>query len=107
MITYTWNIHKIYTKPSLNDLTNVIHMIHWQYIGTDENNNTASIDLPITLPEPSEENFISYNNITEEMVISWLESILNIEDLQQGIVDKIENIKNPPLVEIPFPWVNI
>jgi hypothetical protein len=39
------------------------------------------------------------------MVISWLESILNIEDLQQSIIDKIENIKNPPLIEMPFPWI--
>ena len=63
--------------------------------------------MPMILPEPSEENFTPYNNITEEMVISWLESILNIEDLQQGIIDKIELIKNPPLIEIPFPWVSI
>jgi len=61
----------------------------------------------MVLPEPLEENFTPYNNITEEMVISWLESILNIEDLQQGIIDKIEIIKNPPLIEIPFPWVSI
>jgi hypothetical protein len=59
------------------------------------------------LPEPLEENFTPYNNITEEMVISWLESISNIEELQQGIIDKIEIIKNPPLIEIPFPWVSI
>lgn len=107
MITYTWNINKMYTKPLLNGLTNVVHTIDWSYIGTDENNNTASIQVPMILPEPSEENFTPYNNITEEMVISWLESILNIEDLQQGIIDKIELIKNPPIIELPFPWVNI
>jgi hypothetical protein len=104
MITYTWDINKIYAKPLSNGLINVIHSIDWSYTGIDENNNTASIQVPITLPEPSDENFIPYDDITEEMVISWLESILNVEDLQQGIIDKIENIKNPPLVEIPFPW---
>jgi hypothetical protein len=105
MIIYTWSINEMHIKPSLNGLTNIIHIIDWSYIGTDEDNNTASVGLPITLPEPSEENFIPYNNITKEMVISWLESILNIEDLQQSVIDKIENIKNPPLIEMPFPWI--
>jgi hypothetical protein len=107
MITYTWNINRIYTKPLLNGLTNVIHTIDWSYIGTDENNNRAHMQMPTLLPESSEENFIPYDNITEEMVISWLESILNVEDLQQEIINKIENIKNPPIIELPFPWVSI
>lgn len=107
MITYTWNINKIYTQPLLNGLTNVIHTIDFSYIGTDENNNTSFIQFPTLLPEPLNENFIAYNNITEEMVISWLELILNIEDLQQSIIEKIEIIKNPPIIEIPFPWINI
>ena len=107
MITYSWNINRMYTKPSLNSLTNVIHIVDWSYIGTDEDNNKAYMQMPTPLPEPSDENFIPYNSITKEMVISWLESILNIEDLQQGIINKIENIKNPPLVEIPFPWIVI
>jgi hypothetical protein len=106
MITYTWRINKIHVKPLLNGLTNVIHTVDWDYIGIDENDNTASIRMPMVLPEPLEENFTPYNNITEEMVISWLESISNIEELQQDIIDKIEIIKNPPIIELPFPWVN-
>jgi hypothetical protein len=106
MITYTWRINKIHVKPLLNGLTNVIHTVDWDYIGIDENDNTASIRMPMVLPEPLEVNFIPYNDITEEMVISWLESISNIEELQQDIIDKIEIIKNPPIIELPFPWVN-
>ena len=107
MITYTWRINKMYIKPSLNGLTNVIHTVDWDYIGTDENNNKSSVRVPMILPEPLEANFIPYNDITEEMVISWLESISNIEDLQQDIINKIELIKNPPIIELPFPWVSI
>ena len=107
MITYTWRINKMYIKPSLNGLINVIHTVDWEYIGTDENNNKSSARIPMILPEPLEENFTPYNNITEEMVISWLESILNIEELQQDIINKIELIKDPPLIELPLPWVNI
>lgn len=107
MITYSWNINKIYTKPVLNGLTNVIHTVDWSYTGIDEDNNTAHIQIPTLLPEPLEDNFILYGDITQDMVISWLESILNVEDLQQDIISKLENIKNPPLVELPFPWISI
>jgi hypothetical protein len=107
MITYTWRINKIHVRPLLNGLTNIIHTVDWDYVGIDENNNKSSVRVPITLPSPSEENFIPYNDITEEMIISWRGSISNIEDLQQDITNKIELIKNPPIIELPFPWIGV
>ncbi len=104
MITYSWNIKSIKVKPSLDDLTNVISEIAWEYIGIDENSNIALISLVTQVSDPNIEDFIPYDQVTKSMVISWLENILDIEALQQGIEAKINNIKNPPLIQVPLPW---
>jgi len=104
MITYTWNIISLKAKPSLNGLQNVISEIKWEYTGTDEDNNTFSIEMPIQISDPNVEEFVPYGQVTESMVISWLENSLDVEAMQQAIEDKINKIKNPPLVSLPLPW---
>jgi hypothetical protein len=56
------------------------------------------------MPLPTSEDFIPYNELTQNMVTLWLESVLNISDLQSRVDTQINFIENPPTVSIPLPW---
>ena len=108
MITYTWSILQLDCAPSENGLTNVVKIIHWGLTGTDENGITASLNNSYPLPSPSPEAFADYSTLTEETVISWLESnIVGVKHLQTVLANKIASTYNPPITPLPLPWVKI
>jgi hypothetical protein len=107
MITYTWSISKLDCAPSENGLTNIVKVIHWGLTGVDENGVSASMSNSYPLSPPSPEAFTDYSTLTEETVIDWLESILDVGYLHTYITNKIETQYNPPITPLPLPWVKI
>ena len=107
MITYTWSISKLDCAPSENGLTNVVKVIHWGLTGIDENSVSASMSNSYPLPSPSPEAFTDYSTLTEETVIGWLESNLDVGYLHTYITNKIETQYNPPITPLPLPWVKV
>ena len=105
MITYTWSILRLDCAPSENGLTNVVKVIHWGYTGQDENGISAALNNSYPLPEPNPEAFTDYSTLTEETVISWLESSLDVGYLQTKLAKEIASQYNPPITPLPLPWV--
>lgn len=72
-INYTWQITGIKktSTPSLND---VIVQTYWKKIGTDENGNEGSFAgaTPFDLSSVNPENFVAFEDLTEEQVLSWI-----------------------------------
>tara|TARA_R110000868_G_scaffold29897_1_gene111205 strand:+ start:5718 stop:6278 length:561 start_codon:yes stop_codon:yes gene_type:complete len=107
MITYTWNIFGIDCAPSENGLINVVKIVHWGLTGVDENGVSASFSNSYPLPSQSPEAFTDYSTLTEETVIGWLESNLDIGYLQTVIANEIASKYNPPITSLPLPWVEV
>lgn len=107
MITYTWSILQFDCAPSENGLTNVVKVIHWGISGTDENGITASLNISYPLPSPSPEAFADYSTLTEETVISWLESNLDVGYIKTKLANEIVSQYNPPITSLPFPWIKV
>ena len=107
MITYTWSILQLDCAPSENGLTNVVKIIHWGFTGTDENGITASLNNSYPLPSPSPEAFADYSTLTEETVISWLESNLDVGYIRTKLANEIVSQYNPPITSLPFPWIKV
>jgi hypothetical protein len=107
MITYTWDILQLDCAPSENDLTNVVKVINWRLIGQDENGKTASMSNSYPLPSPSPEAFTDYSTLTQETVIGWLESNLDVGYLQSRLSNEIASQYNPPITPLPLPWVKV
>lgn len=107
MTTYTWNISQLDCAPSENGLTNVVKVIHWGLTGQDENGVSASISNSYPLPEPNPEAFADYSTLTEEIVVGWLESSLDIGYLQTILANEIASKYNPPITPLPLPWVPV
>ena len=107
MITYTWGISQLDCAPSENGLTNVVKVIHWGLTGRDENGTSASISNSYPLPEPNPEGFTDYSTLTEATVISWLESTLDIGYLHTSLANEIASKYNPPITQLPLPWIPV
>ena len=97
MINFEWQKPILEKKLVDGSLENVIQTVHWRYTGTD---NDISTDVygALTLPAPDAENFIEWENMTNDKVFEWLESILDVEQLQNQISAQIEDIKNPKVI---------
>jgi len=107
MITYTWSISKLDCAPSENGLTDVVKIIHWSLTGQDENGISASMSNSYPLSSPSPEGFADYSTLTQETVIGWLESNLDVGYIKSILSNEITSQYNPPITSLPLPWIRV
>lgn len=103
MAEYSWQILSLYTAPHENGLDNVVKKINWRY-QIKEGSYYADLYLHTELTSPPQDSFIVYDNLTEETVFSWIESVENIEKLQNDLQEKLELVKSPIVIEKETPW---
>jgi hypothetical protein len=101
---YNWYINEMEVSPSLDGLTNVVKKINFTYEAVDGEYRTWIRDNYFC-PNPSSTDFTAYDNLTKEQVIGWLESGLDLVDLQKQLQDKIDMLKIS-LVSLPLPFEN-
>lgn len=97
MINFEWQKPTLEVKLVDGSLENVIKTVHWRYKGTDDD-ISADVYGALTLPAPDAENFIEWEDMTNEEVYTWLESLLDVEQLETQIAAQIEEIKNPKII---------
>lgn len=102
-ITYSYDIYYLNVAPSENGLKNVVKSVNWRY-QIREDSHYADEYLLTELGSADPTKFVHYNNLDEQTVFSWLESAVDIPQLQQTLRDRLEENKNPELVEKPIPW---
>lgn len=95
--TYSWRINALDAKIHENDLDNVIYTVHWSFIGQDDSEEPVSASSIGTLRvQYNPENpFISYDDLTKEDVVGWLESGLDVDSMKENLDKQIELKKNP------------
>ena len=95
MINFEWQKPILEVKLVDGTLENVIVTVHWRYKGTNENEISAEVYGANALETPSEENFVPFDELTNEDISKWLESILDIKQMQENIINQIDLIENP------------
>lgn len=75
---------------SLNGLANIIKSVNWEY-----GNGTVSITGTVELPEPDQNNFIPFEEITGDMVKEWIQKIVDFNYYDEFMV-----IEENPQIEI-------
>jgi hypothetical protein len=103
-ITYTWIISSLESAKVEGDLINVVKTLHWKYTANDEDGYYAETYGAYSLDTPNQNTFVSYEDLTFDMVSGWLEQLLDTDSLQQELKNNIERQKNPPIVTMPLPW---
>lgn len=104
MITYKWTISAFDCKAILEDLTDVVYNVHWRYEAT-KNDIIVSTYGVLILENPNKDSFIALNDLKETDVIGWLESKLDVNELNKNLENEINLIENPTEVKINNPFI--
>lgn len=110
MITYTWKLTSLKRKDT-STLNNIVVQTYWKKIGTDENGNVGEFSgaTPFDLATVDPDNFVSYEELTEEMILGWIQSVV-VGDYERHVNEKIQNQIDEqvsPVTEVTsgsFPW---
>ena len=84
-------------------MSNIVKSIYWRYRGVNGDGIEAEIYgvLPMNAPDPN--NFITYENLTQSIVESWLNSNNDVTRLQTIVSNKIDLKANPTEINLPLP----
>ena len=104
-INYSWVISQLDTAPQSEGLDDVVRIVHWRYQAVD-GDYQAETYSSFACGEPSPNDFTAYPDLTEQDVIGWLESGLDVQAMQESLSNQIEALKNPPIVNLGLPWQN-
>jgi hypothetical protein len=105
-MNYKWEITSI-KKKDIGDLSNVIFQVYWKKIGTDDNGNSAEFSgaTPLSTEYIDSKNFNPYDELSEEVVLGWIKSIV-VGEYERHVNEQIQNkIDMEVNSEInSFPW---
>ena len=99
MNTYTWKINAIDCYTSKDGLEKVAYNIHWSYFGTD-GTHTASMIGVQSIGEPNPENFVAFEDLTEEQVVEWISASMDIEKMKENLDKQLTELATPTTVTL-------
>lgn len=105
-ITYTWAVTGM-KVTTIGDLSDYVVQTYWTKTGTDDNGNTGTFSGATPLhPDPTQPNFTPYDQLTQEIVLSWIQPLVtgNYEEHVNDVIAKQIAEKVDPVVEQPLPW---
>lgn len=104
-ITHTWEIREM---EQLNDGSGIVVRVGYSVNSTDGNVSTQS-GGGVQLETENIENFISYEDLTEELVLDWVkeklgENLGNHEINNASWIDSVVNPPAPKTISTGLPW---
>jgi hypothetical protein len=110
MTTFTWAVTALYTETVATE-QNYVVIANYTVVGVDgtysaELSNTARFSTASVSP------FIPYEDLTEAIVIGWIQDELGpdgVSNIEACIQGQINSQINPPVVpqNTPLPWATI
>ena len=107
MTTFTWAVTSLYTETVATEQDYVV-IANYTVVGVDgtysaELSNIARFSTASVSP------FIPYQDLTEAIVIGWIQDELGVDgvsNLEACIQGQIDSQINPPVVPVntPLPW---
>jgi hypothetical protein len=106
MNTYTWIIESINCRSEFENETNVVFNVSWRIKATN-GKNTEEVYGAQTIPFEAKNNFTPFDQLTEEMVIAWVQEAAGIDritKLQQTLDAKLITADKPTIITPALPW---
>lgn len=107
MTTFKWVVSQMDTAPSEDGLTDVVKVVHWRYQAEQvdgEKTYNAEVHGAMACATPSDTDFTAYDDLTFDKVCEWLIAGNDVEAMELNLDTQIENLKNPPIIQLPLPW---
>lgn len=106
-ITYSWKITGLKTKNEPPH-ENAVVQTYWTKTGTDENGNTGTFSgaTPFSAANVPPEQFVPFEQLTEEIVLEWVRNAV-IADYEQHVNNKIQEQIDEKInvtQDKPLPW---
>ena len=102
-ITYNTSILHLKGAPTLGELSNVITEVEFEVVAVDGEYTHNSIGhLGVTL---NEDDFTAFEDITEEVVVGWVEAHPVHENHKNFLEEFISNMKAPTNLGLEKPWL--
>ena len=86
---------KINTLEYTNDSDKGVINAHWDVTLTDEDYSARRYGSCSFSPDPSSDDYVPFESLTEELVIGWVQSTLDVEEIEASLNAQIEEQKNP------------
>ena len=99
MNNYTWKINAVDCYTSKDGLEKVAYNVHWSYFATN-GEHTASMIGVQSIGEPNPDNFVAFEDLTEDDVISWISASMDVEQMQANLDKQIEDLVAPKVVTL-------
>ena len=109
-ITYNWNFNPLECYPTESGQTDVVFNVHWQLYASTGSYSASSIGVQSVGPLGSG-SFTPYEDLTKEQVFGWVTSSMNayntgsVDNMYASLERQIENQINPPVINLPAPWL--
>ena len=97
--TYTWKINAVDCYTSKDGLENVAYNVHWTLIATNGEHTAYSIGVH-SIGSPNPDNFVAFEDLTEENVIGWIVAALDVETMKANLDKQIEDLVAPKVVTL-------
>lgn len=109
--TYTWTINALDVHPIKDALADVVYNVHWGITATSDQTDLEGNSYTIntigtqTVSSPTPDQFVDFDSLTQDNVISWLESSdMNIEEIKTGLDNRIQDLITPTSETKNVPW---
>jgi len=86
-----------------NDSDKGVLVAHWGCEVVDGDYNVSSYGTALFTPDPSSEDYIPYESLTENDVIVWVWGQVDKVQTEAALTSQIEEQKNPT-TEVGLPW---
>lgn len=109
MYTHTIKITELTKRGSLGTNSNVVLHCRWKLTTEDDEGNRICFDgaTPLPVSENAVDGFVKYEDLTEEIVVSWIErEAINLDRLKKDNQRRIEEskVEKEVLDETSLPW---
>jgi hypothetical protein len=99
MNTYNFKINAVDCYTSKDGLEKVAYNVHWSYFLTDGEHTVSMIGVQ-SVGEPNAENFVAFEELTEETVIGWIEAAMDVEQMQENLANQLADKIAPKVVTL-------
>ena len=76
---------------------------HWRASDADGEHSGSSYGTCSFTPDSEAEGYVAYADLTEEVVVGWVQADVDVESIEASIAAQIEESK-APAISVGTPW---
>lgn len=109
MTQFTWNCRQVDAYPTYESETDVVYNVHWVLLGVREDgeeNYSSSVYGTQSISLEDMADFIPFEDLTNEIVVGWVESAMgeeSVQSLKDSVDLAIDSQINPTSVTLTIP----